>query len=368
MRILQVLPHLSKGGAERVVVELSNALHESGHDVTLLLAYPVNFELNQKDLDARIQVQFVSRRRGNRILQYLKVPYWILRNRQTLRNYDVIHCHLTYGLIFGFYLFLLRHLFHTKKPRLVATCHVVGVGITRVRRILNERLSYFFDAFVLMAQDSQWRSFISRKRRTNIQIIVNGITPSALRAQTNQPSTKSAHVVGTISRLQAERKPWLFLEVFAQIQELAPQEVRFILGGEGPERDFLKALSEKLQLTTNFSMPGLVKNPSMFLKDLVLYVTLNVEEITGIAGLEAVFSGIPVVGIQLSPTYTSGPNDWIWSHQDPKSVAIKIVELLANPAEIKALANKQYQIATEKFSIARMKNDYIDLYEKIESK
>lgn len=368
MRILQVLPHLSKGGAERVVVELSNALHESGHDVTLLLAYPVNYELNQKDLDPRIQVRFVSKRRGNRFLQYFKVPFWILRNWQTLRNYDVIHCHLTYGLIFGFFVSILSRLSPTKRPRLIATCHVVGVGVTRVPRVLNERLSYFFDAFVLMAQDGQWRSFISRKRRTNIHIIVNGITPSVLGSEANQLFTNSPFIVGTISRLQAERKPWLFLEVFAHIQDLAPQEVKFVLGGEGPEREHLNALSEKLKLTTCLSMPGLVKNPSMFLKDIVLYVTLNVEEITGIAGLEAVFSGIPVVGIQLSPAYTNGSNDWIWSHQDPKSVAKKIVELLGNPVELKAVADNQYRIANEKFSIDRMKNDYVNLYEKIESK
>lgn len=32
MRILQVPPHLSKGGAERVVVEGSNSLIDLGHD------------------------------------------------------------------------------------------------------------------------------------------------------------------------------------------------------------------------------------------------------------------------------------------------------------------------------------------------
>ena len=86
MRILQVLPHLSKGGAERVVVELSNALVEAGHEVTLLLAFPVDPVLNQKFLDNRIRVQFVSSNTGNRTLQYLKLPFWIARQWKILKN------------------------------------------------------------------------------------------------------------------------------------------------------------------------------------------------------------------------------------------------------------------------------------------
>ena len=53
MRILQVLPHLSKGGAERVVVELSNSLVTVDHEITLLLAFPVNLELNLQFLSKK---------------------------------------------------------------------------------------------------------------------------------------------------------------------------------------------------------------------------------------------------------------------------------------------------------------------------
>ena len=364
MRILQVIPHLSKGGAERVVVELSNALVDSGHEVTLLMAHPVDFALNQKDLVPGVNVQFVSKAGGNRILQYLKIPFWITRNWKNLRTYDVIHCHLTYGLIFGFKISVLRHLSRTRNPHLIATCHIVGGGVSRTHRILNERLSYFFDEFVLMAQDAQWRNFISHKKRKNILVIVNGISANMKENKLRQPRKSAPWVIGTISRLQAERKPWLFLEVFAQIQNLMDEDVRFILGGEGPERESLTALSEKLGISRNLSMPGLVQNPQNILNDLDLYLTLNVEEITGIAGLEAVFSGVLVIGIQLSPAYRNGANDWIWSDQEPNTVAKKVVELSKNPDALHTLSTMQFQVATEKFSIERMRDNYLDLYER----
>jgi len=362
MRILQVLPHLSKGGAERVVVELSNALVEAGHEVTLLMAFPVNPSLNQQFLDNRIRVQFASSRSRNRGIDYLKLPFFIFSQWKDFKRYDVIHCHLTYGLVFGFLVYFFRKITKTNNLRLIATCHVVGVGTSRTPRVINERLSYFFDVFALMAQDAQWRNFIAAKRRGNIQVVVNGISADTWANCFKKTDRKSKWTVGTISRLQSERKPWLNLEVFSQIHNSTNGDVCFILGGDGPERASLYTLSEKLNLTKNLSMPGLVMDPKSILGSLDIYITLNIEEVTGIAGLEAIFSGVPVIGIQLSPTYANGASDWIWSNQDPIIVANKIVEYLDNPAELSALAAKQYRVATKMYSLESMRDSYLAIY------
>ena len=109
-------------------------------------------------------------------------------------------------------------------------------------------------------------------------------------------------------------------------------------------------------------MPGLVHNPNEFLDSLDVYIALNVESITGIAGLEAVFAGVPVVGIQLSQNYENGPNDWIWSSQDPLIVAQKIVEYVKNPTQLATIAEGQYKIASETFSVEHMRDSYLALY------
>lgn len=362
MRILQVLPHLSKGGAERVAIELSNSLVEAGHEVTLIMAFPVDPSLNQQFLDNRIRVQFASRRSRSRIINYLKLPFFVVSQWKTIKSYDVVHCHLTYGLVFGVLVYFLRKITRRHNLRLIATCHVVGVGTSRTPRVINEQLSYFFDVFALMAQDAQWRSFISAKKKRNITIVVNGISAHAWANCVKQTKSQSNWTIGTISRLQAERKPWLFLEVFSHIHNSTTGDIRFVLGGDGPEDESLRFLSEKLDLDKNLSMPGLVLDPKLILGGLDMYVTLNVEELTGIAGLEAIFSGVPVIGIQLSPAYATGANDWIWSNQDPKVVARKIIEYLDNPAQLVALAAKQYKVAIEKYSLESMRDNYLALY------
>jgi glycosyltransferase involved in cell wall biosynthesis len=363
MRILQVIPSLSKGGAERVVVELSNSLIDLQNQVTILLAQPVPAALNQNDLNEKVAVQFVNLQPINRYMRYLQIPFWVFRNWKTLKKYDVIHCHLTYGLFFGFIISCSRRFDKRSNVRLVATCHVIGVGTSTFTKLINEKLSGFFDAFVLMAIDDAWRDFIKRKKaRRNIHIVVNGIDPKSFSTGSPSLTRRSIHTVGTISRLQAERKPWLFLQTFAKIQELTKTQCRFIIGGEGPERTRLESIVEELRLGPTLSMMGFIQSPIKFLESLDLYVSLNVEDVTGIAGLEAVFSGIPVVGIQLSQSYVCGPNDWIWSNQDPNKVAQKIVTILGDPKELKDLSDRQYKIAHERYSIMTMSNKYLMIY------
>lgn len=359
---MQVLPHFSKGGAEKVVIELSNSLIMAGHQVTVLLAHPVDPSLNQNQLVNEARVQFVVSRGNSFYAHYLMLPFWTARNWRVLKTYDVIHCHLTYGLIFGFLISVLRKLNRIESLKLIATCHVVGVGVAAFPRILNQRISFFFDFFALMAQDAKWRNFVRDKNRKNILMIANGIS-SNLAGPKSRPSPKNGSwKIGTISRLQAERKPWLFLETFANIQSLNSEHIEFILGGDGPERESLLLQSEKLGLTTSLSMPGMVQTPNDFLDSLDLYITLNVEAITGIAGLEAVCAGIPVVGIQLSKNYEDGSEDWIWSSQDSMAVAQKIVEWLQDPTLLATVARKQYKVASEKFSVERMRDNYLSLY------
>lgn len=362
MRILHVTPSLLKGGAEKVVIELSNGLTTNGHRVDLLLMSPVDPVLNQNKLDPRVFVRYISQHPTHKAVSYLKILFWVLRNWQTIRTYNVVHCHLTFGLIFGFYTSLFRHFEKHTEIKLVATYHATGMVRARFRRIFNEKLSYFFDEFILMAQDEQWRIFALRKKRKNISVIVNGISEESSTKRKKMEKHSSPWTIGTISRLQAERQPWLFLETFAQLDRILPGEFRFIIGGEGPERELLLQLSRSLDIESKLSMPGLVQEPVLIFEQLDFYLALNIESVTGIAGLEAIFNGVPTIGLQLSPTYVNGEEDWIWSDKTPSKVAAKIIDYLKSPATVRDLIISQGNYAREEFSSSKMLKRYLELY------
>ena len=362
MRILQVLPCLVKGGAERVVVDLSNYLSETGNEVTVLLAYPVDSRLNQKNIESHVTLLYIRGKFSRKILVYAQLPLWILRNWKDLKTYEVIHCHLTFGLVFGFLIALIKKSNKKNKIKVIATCHSVAMNIDPIRKAFYRQVSRYFDSFVLVGQDAGWEKFISRKRVSNITIIPNGITNHAKTPITRDFEDRAIWTVGTISRLEAERTPWLFLEVFAELNILLPGRCHFILAGEGTERNTLTKLARHLGIQETLEMPGLILDPNSVFSEIEIYITLNMDGNTGIAGLEAVLAGVPVVGVQLSEMYLDGGNDWIWSNQNPKIVAKKIVEYIQNPMELTHIQKYQMKRALENYSVKNMVDGYLLIY------
>lgn len=362
MRILHVIPSLSKGGAERIVVELANASNISGDDITILLAYPVDYSLNQQLLEREVKVHFMSSNNLLPQLKYIRLPLWISKNHKFVQSFDVIHCHLTFGLVFGSILSIWRKIHGAKKPKLIATCHMVGLR-GRIEWI-NRAFSYFFDSFVLMALDSRWRKFITSFKRTNIDVVANGISTDKSASSLKRKRVGSPKVIGTISRLEAERRPWQFLEVFSEISKLDSKgEYRFIIGGDGAERKKLEHLAKELNLNDTLIFAGLIENSDNFFSQIDLYVSMNVEGITGIAGLEAVFAGLPVVALQLLPEYSIGESDWIWSSIEPRHVAEKILELTKDTVKTQDLILYQSYYAARHYSTQRMLSEYKIIYE-----
>ena len=361
MKVLQFISALSKGGAERMVVEISNELNRCGHSVSVLVGYRVDPELNENSLSANISIQYISLRKLNRIVMYFKMLIWIVQNRKTIKSYGVIHYHLNDGLIFALFM---RVIVFRQRPKFVFTCHLVGMNSPLIAKIVNVALIRVFDNFVLIATDKFWRKllFFGGGR---ISIISNGIDFPRSKIVSKDSGMKRAaeKVVGTISRLSRERSPWLFLDLFSRISILDKSEnIRFEIAGDGPEGDSLKKKLEACPQRDRINFIGLIKNSDNFLEDIDVYVTLNVGPRTGIAGLEAIRFGVPVVGIQLSTTYLASESDWIWTSKDLDSLATKVIEILNDTELANRIAEYQYSYAYNEFSVVGMCTHYLKLY------
>ena len=64
MKIFEIIPQLSSGGAERFVVDLCNELSK-GHEVTLLVLFPLNktsFYLSQ--VSDKVRIETMNKKAG----------------------------------------------------------------------------------------------------------------------------------------------------------------------------------------------------------------------------------------------------------------------------------------------------------------
>ena len=99
LKILQVIDRLDAGGAERVMVDLSNILHKNGHEVTTLailshgaLGGALNPDIVKIDLNRKFKFSI----------------YKLLKISELCKKHEVIHVHMRHNLK---YIYLAKKLF-----------------------------------------------------------------------------------------------------------------------------------------------------------------------------------------------------------------------------------------------------------------
>jgi glycosyltransferase involved in cell wall biosynthesis len=105
MKVLQVIDCLNVGGAERVLVDLSNLLQENGSDVTVLCL------LNEAVLDSHLNtaIPVIYLRRKNKYN-----PFYLVKLYSILSQFDIIHIHLRQVLRYISLLFYATRLHKSK--------------------------------------------------------------------------------------------------------------------------------------------------------------------------------------------------------------------------------------------------------------
>lgn len=357
MKILQVIPVLAKGGAEKVVVDLLNAQESLGHSVELLCSYPNIFDSRSAELNKSIKVTYLANSKTSKLGTYVKMFSWIRANTQKLDTYNVIHAHLTFGLFFGILTRLfLKHKKNTR-PILVFTCHLVGMKVSKFKLIYHRSFSNFFDHFVLMGSDNFWNN--AAKTRNFYSFVPNGVK-AVEKVVTGR--TSSLHI-GTLSRLVAERRPIKVLDQFAEILKEIPS-AQFTVGGEGPELNKLIQHADKLAITNSVTFAGKVDDVSEFYALCDFYITLNIGSTTGISGLEAVSIGIPTLAIQLDHSYHGGENDWIASFSSYSELTNFLKQLTEDEELLVNYVARQSKVFIQDYTSQKMTENYLKIYTK----
>ncbi len=111
MKILQIVPALIVGGAERFVVELSDELVNQGHDCTILTFYVFDDRMPLKTSE-RVKQDTILKQRGLDLALFLKVYQYIKRNK-----FDAVHVHVSAIK------YILLSVFLLPKVKFVATIH-----------------------------------------------------------------------------------------------------------------------------------------------------------------------------------------------------------------------------------------------------
>lgn len=187
-----------------------------------------------------------------------------------------------------------------------------------------------------------------------IEVIPNGVDLKPFMADI-PPIDRGLHGLGEedviliyTGRLGPEKNLTFLLRAFAGASAAYPN-TKLILVGTGPEHDNLVDLTEKSGLTGRVIFTGLVDYDQMpaYLKMADLFVTASVTEVHPLSVVEALASGLPVIGIEsvgVGDTVQSEVNGLLASYDLPAYTA-KLTRAIADGELRRSMSERAVETA-----------------------
>ena len=179
---------------------------------------------------------------------------------------------------------------------------------------------------------------------------------------------KEGPVIGTMGRLSSVKGQRFLIDAMKHIIS-ERKDAQCLIIGSGKEEKALKQLAGSLGISDNIKFIGSAyANMPLYLSIMDIFVLPSVQEGLGLALLEAMAAGLPCIGSDIG-----GISDVI-KHEinglkvpvgDPKAIAAATLRLLDDRALGSILAEKGREFVKEKFSVGKMTDKMIEVYEEV---
>jgi glycosyltransferase involved in cell wall biosynthesis len=165
---------------------------------------------------------------------------------------------------------------------------------------------------------------------------------SAAPASAPPASAHGAATLVTVGHLIARKRHADVIRAVAALRERDP-DLRYVVIGNGPEREALARLAEQLGISDSVELRGQLDPPQALaaLTGASLFVMPSVDEAFGVAYIEAMARGIPAIGCRGEP----GPEEIarfgdgmrLVAPRDPDGLVRELDELLSDDARLRRL-------------------------------
>ena len=137
---------------------------------------------------------------------------------------------------------------------------------------------------------------------------------------------------------------------------------KYVLCGDGPDRERVFKQINDLGLKDVVACTGFVDDVYVPLSIAGVFLISGIEDLVGIAGLQAASMGVPVVSYQADPEWQGRNDEYFINATNPEVLAKIIYGLVTDPGYHNDVANKCKRKYDEVFSSAAMSNAYLQLY------
>jgi glycosyltransferase involved in cell wall biosynthesis len=174
-------------------------------------------------------------------------------------------------------------------------------------------------------------------------------------------------VIGTAGRLVLIKGISYLLRAVDALRRTIP-DVRLEIAGDGPLRASLEAEAASLGLSSHVKFLGWQEDLLPILERWAVYVQPSLIDATPITTLEAMSVGLPVVASAvggLPEVVVDGETGWLVPPRDPGALADRLMSLIQNPQQARAMGVRGRERVRQVFSVERMVAEVQQLYDEL---
>lgn len=298
------------------------------------------------------------------------------------RHFDVLHTHTINGNFFGRIAGKLSGV-----PVLLTTVHshiideLKGLREPSIGDHIRYRIDLFFSrwnkALIVVSETIKDILVLHGIPSNKIHTIENGVDIKKFR-QISTPVNnlnlkkelgipEGVKVIGIIGRLVPLKNHEIFLYAAKEVANKR-KDVCFLVAGDGPLRDRLRELTEKLGLVDRVILAGWRTDIERVMPLIDILVLCSQVEGHNIVILEAMACGKPVIGTDvrgIRSTVKNGENGLLVPAGDSVALEKAMLNLLEKPSEAEAMGRTGRRYIEERYSVDRMMADYLKLYQEM---
>ncbi len=291
-------------------------------------------------------------------IQYIGVQKLSLKNvKKVCKEYspDIIHAHDFKASIFS--------VFANKKVRLISHIHK---NDPRMKKINIFSIIYLLTAFrynkIIFVSESIEDEFIFRKiLKDKIQVMPNPINTAEIWKKSNEYSVECKYDIIYLGRLSKEKNPLEFISVVEKIKK-QKNNIQCAMIGDGPLKEECIKKIHEYNLESTIKMMGFIENPYPIIKNAKIMCITSSWEGFGIAAVEALTLGTPVVAKKVGGLTQIIDSNCGYLVKDEEDAKRNIIELLTNERILNE-KSKNAKKRAEKFNnIEEYKKQILKIY------
>jgi N-acetyl-alpha-D-glucosaminyl L-malate synthase BshA len=369
--------YASVGGSGIVATELGKALARRGHHVHFI--------------STETPYRFGEFQAGLSFHQVLTPTYPLFREPQYLlslanrivqvareSSLDIIHAH--YAIPHATAAFLSRQVLEasgsTPVPRVVTTLHGTDITLVGSDPSYSQIVAFSIDqsdAVTAVSESLRRATYEELGVRSPIAVIPNfldcavhrRIDVSGLR-QRFSGGSPDTRIVAHVSNFRPVKRIDLVMSIFDRIRRRVP--ARLLLVGDGPELSTAHRLARELGIAGLVHAVGAQEEVTPLLSIADVFVLPSEQESFGLAGLEAMACGVPVVAARvggLPEVIEHGVSGFLHPLDDPEAMAESAFRLLTDPDLHSRVAQAARRRVEERFCAERIVPIYEQCYESL---